>query len=252
MEKTKIEWCDSTWNPVTGCYYGCPYCYGRRIAHRFSFGDETVGNNYIRKTRCLDNPIVDANGRRIAFPYGYEPVFHRYRLGEYRNKKPRTVFVCSMADLFGDWVSDSWIEEVFRACSEAPQHRYLFLTKNPQRYVELGMEGKLPQRDNMWYGTTVPTPDTEFFWADGYNTFISVEPLSEDFGEAGGHISRKCVKWVIVGAETGNRKDRTVPKKEWVDGIVGMCGKENIPLFFKNSMIKIMGDENMLREFPWQ
>ena len=35
MNKTKIDWCDSTWNPVTGCLHGCEYCYARGIANRF-------------------------------------------------------------------------------------------------------------------------------------------------------------------------------------------------------------------------
>jgi protein gp37 len=42
-----------------------------------------------------------------------------------------------MADLFGEWVPDEWIKEVFRACEEAPQHRYLFLTKNPERLNQI-------------------------------------------------------------------------------------------------------------------
>ncbi|MFR1061782.1 MAG: DUF5131 family protein [Enterocloster sp.] len=60
------------------------------------------------------------------------PTFHKYRLNEYQNKKSRNIFVCSMADLFGEWVPDEWIEEVFEACDNAPQHNYLFLTKNPK------------------------------------------------------------------------------------------------------------------------
>ena len=38
MNKTKIDWATMSWNPVTGCRHGCPYCYARRTAHRFDAG----------------------------------------------------------------------------------------------------------------------------------------------------------------------------------------------------------------------
>ena len=65
------------------------------------------------------------------------------------------IFVGSMADLFGRWVPDDWIEQVFDACRRAPRHTYLFLTKNPQRYCDLASAGKLPTEPNFWYGTTI-------------------------------------------------------------------------------------------------
>ena len=78
---------------------------------------------------------------------------HRYRLNQpERQAEPQTVFVCSMADLFGRWVPTSWIAEVLDACRRAPQHRYLFLTKNPARYLQLDYMGLLPHENNFWYG----------------------------------------------------------------------------------------------------
>ena len=95
MQKTKIEWCDMTWNPVTGCKLGCPYCYAAKLARRFG--------------------------------KSFEPEFHSERLAQPAQiKKPQNIFVCSMADLFGEWVPDEWIKAVFDACAAAPQHRYLF------------------------------------------------------------------------------------------------------------------------------
>jgi protein gp37 len=67
--------------------------------------------------------------------------------------KPQTVFVGSMGDLFGDWVPDEWVEAVFVACAKAPQHTYVFLTKNPKRYLRLGESGRLPSHHR--YGSTV-------------------------------------------------------------------------------------------------
>ena len=58
-------------------------------------------------------------------------------------------------------------------------------------------------------------------------------------------------RWIIVGAETGNRKEKVVPKKEWVAGLADVCKREEIPLFMKDSLIPIIGEENMIREFPW-
>lgn len=135
MEKTKIDWADSTWNPVTGCLHGCEYCYARNQTHRFGAGWETASGNY----PVLDEPMygqrIGKDGkietRKEVYPYNFTPTFHRYRLKDYIGKKGRNIFVCSMADLFGEWVSDEWIKEVFAACEKAPQHNYLFLTKNP-------------------------------------------------------------------------------------------------------------------------
>lgn len=256
MNKTKIEWCDSTWNPVTGCLHGCEYCYARGIAERFGGhtmdGDTTIDSFY---DEVLDEALFveRTNGKKVKapYPFGFKPTLHRYRLGEYEKKKGRTIFVCSMADLFDSWVPDSWIEEVFAACEKAPQHRYLFLTKNPQRYIDLARAGKLPAKDNMWYGTTATTPDEQFFWGGAWHTFVSIEPILRDYtGEIGG-MCDTFAQWVIVGAETGKRKGKVIPEKSWIEEITKTCIEKNICLLMKDSLIPIVGEENMFREFPW-
>lgn len=257
MNKTKIEWCDSTWNPITGCFHGCEYCYARRIAERFKPFDlpHLTEKGIYERLNELETPIItackDGKDRVCAYPYGFEPTLHRYRLGEYEKKKGRTIFVCSMADLFGSWVPDSWIEEVFAACEKAPQHRYLFLTKNPQRYIDLARAGKLPAKDNMWYGTTATTPDEQFFWGGAWHTFVSIEPILRNYtGEIGG-MCDTFAQWVIVGAETGKRKGKVIPEKSWIEEITKTCIEKNICLFMKDSLIPIVGEENMFRELPW-
>ncbi len=257
MNKTKIEWCDSTWNPVTGCFHGCEYCYARGIAERFKPFDlpHLTEKGIYERLNELDTPIItackDGKDRVCAYPYGFEPTLHRYRLGEYEKKKGRTIFVCSMADLFGSWVPDSWIEEVFAACEKAPQHKYLFLTKNPQRYIDLARAGKLPAKDNMWYGTTATTPDEQFFWGGAWHTFVSIEPILRDFNVKGGGDFGDLTQWIIVGAETGNRKNKVIPEKSWIGAIIKASADKNISLFMKNSLIPIVGEENMFRELPW-
>lgn len=267
MNKTKIDWCDSTWNPVTGCNHGCEYCYARDIAHRFGGWNYTPGmvrmniaddktyictkKDYygeIKETKYgtiadIIYPFLNKRGK-CAYPFGFTPTFHRYRLNAYIGKKGRNIFVCSMADLFGDWVPDEWIKEVFSACEKAPQHNYLFLTKNPARYVELinNTDFFVKTKSNMWFGYSYTGKDSKQWWNPNYNVFASVEPILEP-------IEVPCCKWLIVGAEAGRRKDKVIPKKEWIEHLVYYCGKWNIPIFMKSSLADIWG-ESLIQEFP--
>lgn len=267
MKKTKIEWCDSTWNPVTGCLHDCNFCYARRIAERFSGYEngvysytalENKGNLIIEITdECP--PVkkrFDKNKQNMVFsiapyPFGFTPTLHRNRFSQPINwKKGRNIFVCSMADLFGEWVPEHWITDVFDICKANPQHRYLFLTKNPARYLELAKKNLLPTDKNMWYGTSALTPDTPYFFGSDWNTFLSIEPILGDYS----NFNERCgfgTDWVIVGAETGNRKDKVIPDKSWIDAIRENCASENIPLMMKDSLIPIVGEENMVRQFPF-
>ena len=245
-DKTKIDWCDASWNPVTGCKHGCEYCYARGIANRFGWKtDEAI--------HMLGEPQRNELGNICPYPFGFAPTLHRYKLDQPQHwKKPRTIFVCSMADLFGDWVPDEWIEDVFDACTRAPQHRYLFLTKNPARYWKLADKGILmPNTIEWWYGYTVDglreLPDCRPI---GLHAFVSVEPLLrapdakmlEDITKA---------SWIIVGAETGNRKGKIIPEKAWIDQIVSAAQRaEGTPVFMKESLREIMG-EDFRQEFPW-
>lgn len=259
MNKTDIEWADMTWNPVVGCKHGCEYCYARRIAERFggysSGGGVTTFNPLRRAELSRPLTITRKNGKTVnsPFPFGFEPTLLKYRLEEpQRQKKPQTIFVCSMADLFGAWVPDSWIEEVFAACDKATQHRYLFLTKNPARYEELRCKHRLPTKENFWYGSTITKPTTGFWSNNEFNTFLSIEPLLERFGE------RKAEdispygepRWIIVGAETGNRIGKVTPEKEWVDTICAAADLTHAAVFMKDSLVPVVGRQNMRRESP--
>ena len=230
MEKSKIDWCDSTWNPVTGCMHECEYCYARKIAERFEGTDSEVFDEEYRlyAKHELDKPLM-TNGRKAPYPYGFAPTLHRYRLNNYIGKKGRNIFVCSMADLFGEWVPDSWIEEVFKACEKAPQHNYMFLTKNPGRYAFLGSKAKLPYKNNMWYGYSYTGMEDGGYWNADRNVFVSIEPLLKP-------VEIPPAKWIIIGAETGRRKDKVVPERKWIENIVDECRKENIPVFMKSSL----------------
>lgn len=286
--RTKIDWCDATWNPVTGCLHGCEYCYARGIAKRFGRAATAVcdeeGYPEYGGTTCADGtchdlhyPIEDYGRTQRAAPYPFEfdPTFHRYRLADPQCwKKPRTIFVCSMADLFGEWVPDEWIAEVFKACEAAPQHRYLFLTKNPTRLCKMASaykirrwnekhEGKthpqteayaqtlsLPSHDNWWFGSTLDSKNARRFQGDNhFNTFTSIEPLTENMDVGLGSFGSD--EWVIIGAETGNRKGKIIPKREWVENIVEAAQITGMKVFMKESLRGLMG-KDFRQEFPWE
>ena len=247
--RTKIDWCDASWNPVTGCLHGCEYCYARRIAERFGSNLMPIFTKY----PVLDEPVrnigIDA-GKIQPYPFDFTPTFHRYRLEEpARWTRPRNIFVCSMADLFGEWVPDEWIAEVFKACDAAPWHRYLFLTKNPTRYCKIAYDGWLPDAKNFWYGSTITRKGESFFAGSvHWNAFVSIEPLLEPLDVGIGSFGG--AKWVIVGAETGNRKGKVVPEKSWIDNISNACAELGKPFFMKESLRAIMTDD-FRQQFPW-
>lgn len=262
MNKTKIEWADYTWNPVTGCLHGCQYCYARKIAERFCpkfapmLGDPGMegaakydGPLGMDTMLELAQPYRNAAGVLQPYPIGFDPTLHRYKLDEpARKTKGVTIFVCSMADLFGEWVPDAWVQDVFDHCAAAPQHTYLFLTKNPKRYNALAEAGKLPQAPNMWYGTSTPTESTEFFFSDAHNTFVSIEPILTPF--KGWYKKDPRVGWVIFGAETGNRKERARPKWSWISDMVPYLKTYDIPVFMKDSLKGIVPEGQLRRETP--
>lgn len=282
--RTKIDWCDASWNPVTGCLHGCEYCYARRIAERFGareiYDPECQCQRHLiergmltgtGKPLELDYPWEQKNKdgsiTNAAYPFGFSPTFHRYRLDEPQSwKKPRNIFVCSMADLFGYWVPDEWIAEVLKACDAAPQHRYLFLTKAPSRYEKIS--SLMPSWEEIYLEKSRPvmmfgasaTDDAMMAVAYKSNAeWVSVEPILEPIepewfisasGSNGDYSTFRRWEWVVIGAETGNSKHKTVPKREWVEEIVKVCKECGTPVFMKDSLRDLMQD-GFRQEFPW-
>lgn len=219
MNKTKIEWCDSTLNPVIGCTYGCDFCYARKMNNRFSW---------------IKN-----------FSH---PEFFSERLKNLKSQKSQNIFMNSMSDI-ADWKKE-WFATVWEAIKNNPQHNYLFLTKRPEMIYEDWIQfGK----NNIWCGATgvdSKTVDKAIFYLNeikGGNTFISIEPILNDVQFSEG---LENINWVIIGAETGNRKGKIKPKMEWINKIINECDKYSVPIFMKESLLPIVGDGNMRRELP--
>jgi protein gp37 len=195
-----IEWASWTWNPVTGCEHDCHYCYARDIAKRF-YPPEIGFNPHFYPER-LEAP------KNTPVPQGGNP-------GE------RSVFVVSMGDLFGDWVLQEWIDKVFDAVCKAPQWNFIFLTKNPKRYLGINWP------KNSWAGATADTQKRANIALEifkevkaGQNPptalFLSMEPLSERI------VLPKPMPcdWLIIGGQSSTSGGvAKQPNWEWVEAI---------------------------------
>ena len=210
MSKSKIEWTESTWNPVSGCTKvsrGCDNCYAERMAMR-----------------------LKAMGTR-GYEKGFEVTLHPHALEKPLNmKKPQVIFVNSMSDIFHDKIPDEFIFQIFDVMNRAHWHTFQVLTKRPKRLEKLAE--KLNWTDNIWMGVTVEA--NEYVGRVDYlrNSpakvkFLSLEPLIDSVDK----LDYTGIDWVIVGGESGF--GARVMQKEWVEEIRDRCKKENIPFFFK-------------------
>lgn len=264
MNKSKIEWCDHTWNPITGCRHNCEYCYAKRMTARFA-GDVRL-NMMAKKDYSLtpaadggedlyvlDAPMLNETGNPLVYPFGFTPTLHRYRMNiPGKLKMGNNIFVGAMADVFGAWVPDEWIKQILDVCKEHSIHNYLFLTKNPERYIQYGVP---VEQENLWYGTTITCnadADRIVSLIMDARTFVSIEPLQERISKENIEAICRTTDWIIVGAETGRNKNKIRPEIDWIKDIVSEADKAKKPVFMKDSLIPIIGEENMRRNFPEQ
>jgi protein gp37 len=212
---SKIEWTDSTWNPVRGCSKvspGCKHCYAETIAERFR------------------------GVRGHPFEFGFDLRLVPEKLGDpIRWSTPRMIFVNSMSDLFHPGVSDDYIEKVCSVMLSADWHTYQILTKRADRMSQL-LSTKLvraARARHIWWGVSVENREHGLPRVDSIRTsgasvkFLSVEPLLEDLGP----FNLKQIDWVIVGGESGPGA-RPI-KRSWVRSVKSQCRAEGVPFFFK-------------------
>ena len=223
MNRSKIEWTNETWNVITGCTKGCPYCYAKPWAYRL---------------KRMGNPA-----------YQYEdpffPRLHRERMDiPAKWRKPRMVFVNSMGDIFDPHFEDEVIEDVLNAIKSYFMHTYQILTKRHYRIQCF----KYPE--NVWLGVTQDglTTDTDAMLAlqrtDANVKFISFEPLLGDITLEWNHL--QYIDWIIIGAQTKNGGATVQPKREWVEKILRVASVDGIPIFMKDNLEW----EDKRQEFP--
>jgi protein gp37 len=214
-DHSKIEWTDTTWNPLRGCTKispGCKHCYAETFAERFR---GVPGHPY---QQGFDLRLVPA---KLAEPFEWSG--------------PRTVFVNSMSDLFQPGVPDEYIEEVVRIMVEANWHTYQVLTKRSDRLLEL-LSTKLrfaASHRHIWWGVSVEDRKyglpriVHLRKAPAAIRFLSIEPLLEDLGQ----FNISGIDWAIVGGESGHGARLMQP--EWVERIHRICGDAGVAFFFK-------------------
>jgi protein gp37 len=153
------------------------------------------------------------NDRFKWIPKWHNPVFFPERLEEpFKHKKPACIFVGSMCDLFGEWVCGDWIKQVLMVCEQNPKHTFLFLTKNPRRYMQFDFP------KNSWLGVTLTTEkdydrhlhSIELMNDHAEKTFVSIEPILGSFKGIYPHVDL-----IIYGAMTGRNVIK--PQREWIE-----------------------------------
>jgi len=207
---SSIEWTEATWNPVTGCDKispGCKHCYAERMARRL----EAMGQaNY-----------------RNGFKLTLQP--HMLEL-PLRWKKPLTIFVNSMSDLFHKDVPLEFIQRTFAVMRAAHWHRFQVLTKRADRVAQLDPD--LVWTPNIWMGTSVESAKylgriDDLRKTRAHVRFLSLEPLLGPLPE----LDLNGIHWAIVGGESGPRARPMKP--EWVVDIRDQCERASVPFFFK-------------------
>ena len=207
---SKIEWTETTWNPVTGCTkisYGCKHCYAERMSKRL----QAMGMEKYRQ--------------------GFKVVVHESVLQEpLKWKNPSLVFVNSMSDLFHKAVPTEFVQSVFGVMNEASHHTFQVLTKRPGRVKQI--DARLDWAPNIWLGTSIESERwldrLDRLKATGARTkFLSLEPLLGPLPD----LDVSGIDWVIVGGESG--PGARPMDAEWVREIRDNCVDSEVPFFFK-------------------
>ncbi len=202
-------------NIVIGCTVGCTYCYARNNVKRWHMIDDFA-----------------------------DPEFFPGKLKMMEKKRPQNFLLTGMSDLSG-WKPE-WRDEVFAKIRENPQHQFLFLTKRPDL---LDFDTDL---ENAWFGVTV-TRKAELWRIDALRKnvrakhyHVTFEPLFDDPGT----VDLSGINWIVVGTMTGAQSRKIHTEPEWAWSLADQAHKLGIPVFMKEDLVPIIGDENMIQEMP--
>lgn len=272
-DKTKIEWTDATWNPITGCSVvspGCTNCYAMRLAGtRLKHHPSRKGLTDMSKAGPVWNGEVRLNEGWLDQPL--------------RWKKPRRIFVCAHGDLFHENVPDEWIDKVFAVMALAPQHTFQVLTKRSERmrdYLDgyaswLRVENLLDELkpSSLWnsnvlsaqsiLGSAQPLPNVwlgvsaedqkrwdERVVRDLNNTpaavrWVSAEPLLDPIYAD----DIEGLDWVVCGGESGPGYRPMNP--EWAQWMRDQCKGAGVAFYMKQMAGKGPIPEDLkVREYP--
>lgn len=210
MNKTKIEWTQSTWNPITGCSEkstGCLNCYAKKMANRL---------------HAMGNPRYKNN---------FEVTIHEDLFEQPINiKQSKIIFVCSMSDIFHESISFDIINKLFDTMEKADWHIFQILTKRSERLLEFSKTREIPS--NIWIGVTLEHESVKHRLNDikqieAKVKFLSCEPLVGSLKEC----DFTGIDWVVVGGESGSNARPLL--EEWVLDIRDQCVQKNVKFFFK-------------------
>jgi len=186
QDNDAIGWAAYSWNPITGCWQGCEYCYAKDIATRF-YGD-------IGFTPAL-------HAERLRIPFGTQPKANNNR-----------VFTVSMGDLFGADIPDAWIQTILENCAQS-DYTFLMLTKNPARLEYFLFP------ENVWVGTTCDTQrrmdvaEKIFPRVQATVKWVSVEPMLEAITPT----NPETFDWFVIGgASPSSGQPGFIPPWAWV------------------------------------
>lgn len=270
-ENSKIEWCDATWNPITGCSVvspGCTNCYAMRLAGtRLQHHASRAGLTRQSKAGPVWTGDVRLNAEWLDQPL--------------RWKRPRRIFVCAHSDLFHESVPDEWIDQVFAVMALAESHTFQVLTKRAERmraYCNGGWQGrvqpwlrhfgKVPDNmgtilstangalRNVWLGVSAEDQRRaderipHLLATPAAVRWVSAEPLlgpidmlrtprpgntwdwlTGERENAGGRDHTACIDWIVAGGESGPGARPMHP--DWARSLRDQCKAAGVPFFFK-------------------